>query len=153
MWSQLATHLTQESAILCGRVDANALRHMHKNGNAVVRVRDSQIVGFAALYETDTNGWFELGSVWVQPECRDLGIASSIFADLVKLASDRRVFTITHNPKIVHLAKKAGFVEATSSQVWLREVPFAATCGPCDRVKQKQGCPLLATYQCRLFYF
>jgi len=149
MWNVLSNALASEDALLGGRITGTALQKMYNNGYAAMETHNAKIVAFATLWETEDPKWHELGSVWVCKSRRNHGLGSKVFVDCVNLLSSN-VFLITHNPKIVHLAQKAGMAEA-STKTW-PSVPFAVSCKPCDRVHCKKACPLRATDSCRLFF-
>jgi len=154
-WLELVAYLSEESALMGTRINAVALLDLYEAGRAELVEVDGQIVAFAALWDTPSEDWFELGSVWVHPEFRGRSFGSQVFQKLLVLAQAYKVFLITHNPKIMHLALQAGWIEADLS-TW-SNVPFLATCDPCDRWQtdgERMRCKYRATRSdCQLFFF
>ncbi|MCR4260744.1 MAG: hypothetical protein NUV96_00150, partial [Candidatus Colwellbacteria bacterium] len=110
---------------------------------------------FGALWPS-TDGWKELGSLWVHPQFRDSGHASDIFMALMDMKPEETgVFLITKNPKVRHLALEHGWQSVTQEE-WEEPVPWAASCGPCDRWKTEQEkfvCQYRARIgECELYY-
>ena len=155
MWIHLAEELDKEQALLGGRNLAQNLHSMWGKNQAVIHVANKQIIGFAALWDTPHPIWLELGSMWVHRSFRGNKIASELFLKCIsKLREGMRVFMITHNPKVLHLAKKAGFSEAIEEQEWF-SVPWKATCAPCDRlpISEQRFCSMRAKQgKCTLFF-
>ncbi|MCK5095828.1 MAG: GNAT family N-acetyltransferase [Candidatus Pacebacteria bacterium] len=134
IWNYLAEDLGREQVLLGERITAQNLYSMWKKDQAVVHVVDNRIIGYTALWDTPHPIWLELGTVWVHEHYRGNKIASDLFLECTrKLREGMRMFTITHNPKVMHLAKKAGFSEAKDEETWF-SIPREITCTPCDRI-------------------
>ena len=155
MWNILAKELDQESALLGKRNTAENLYRMWKKNQAVIHILNSRIIGYAALWDTPHPIWLELGSMWVHELFRGNKIASELFLGCTrKLKKGMRMFVITHNLKVLHLAKKAGFLEAKEEKKWF-SIPWKATCAPCDRlpISQQRLCSMRAKRdKCALFF-
>lgn len=151
-WTVLSQSLGCESdTMLLTRTDPDSLRTMHDQGLCVIKELDGVITAFGCVWPSH-----EIGTVWVMPKYRGEHHASSIFAALVRQVPERGYcFVITHVAKIVHLCKAHGFTEATIES-WSDMVPFADTCGVCDRVAESERgtCPFRADpHECRLFVY
>jgi N-acetylglutamate synthase-like GNAT family acetyltransferase len=153
-WDNLVAALLAEKDLLLGRLTAEELQSLHVNGLGWIEEYDGEIVACTFLFATPAQGWYELGSVWVAPVLRGTGLGAVVFrgcAGLIK-KKGHNAFLITKSDKVIHLAQATGFSEATT-ETW-RVVPWNASCGPCDRLKDehKSACPFRATAECRLFF-
>ena len=156
-WKVLSKRLKGERSLLGSRVEAEVLLKIWLTGNAEVVESGNDIIAFGALWSASKKGaeqWLEIGSLWVAGEFRGRGIISELFASLIIRISDKnRAFLITHDPKVAHLAVKHGMHEE-SVGTWFASVPWEASCGPCDRMpnRDKTICRFRAvTNECRLF--
>lgn len=154
-WQRLNAALNAESDLLTPRITAQELETMVVQGLAARVEIDDIIIAFAALWPTPDPAWRELGAVWVHPAHRGKKLGSNVFRELLSLAEALQCFLITHNPRIVHLAKAAGWQEMTST-TWSTTVPWPISCGVCDRWEtdeERHACPLRAVpTECRLFH-
>ena len=153
-WEQLAAFLEQEPMIFGGRISPEALKEIYGQGLAIKLEYNEEIIGFHALWPTDHDSCLEEGSIWIKPDWRNLRMGSKLMEEIYRLMpTEKKVFGITHNPKVVHLMKKHEWREA-SAEDWSDVIPFEASCGPCDRVteSEKLFCPLRATEECRMFF-
>ena len=148
-WHTLTSELLHEQALLGTRITGPVLCDMYNNGHAVIEIHNGEIIAFSALWETTDKSWRELGSVWVSKKYRNHKLGSKIFLKCASL-STVGIFLITHNPKIMHLCRQAGFEESTID-TW-DKVPCAISCGPCDRGTNRLHCPMRATKECSLFF-
>ena len=165
IWQELSKEMMRENrgdeVFLKVRIEPDALKLAYEERRAVTvhehEVASSsseRIVGFGVLWQTNNEKWFEFGSLWVAPELRGKGIAGGIYRKrLALLPSGARGFVVTHNPKVVSLALKNGFVEATPEN-WHEIAPYDLVCEPCDRwttSQEKLSCPYRAVRaQCQL---
>ena len=155
IWDHLAEELDKEPALLGKRNTAKNLCNMWRKDQAVIHVLNNRIIGFAALWDTSHPIWLELGSMWVHKPFRGNKIASELFLKCTrKLRKGMRMFVITHNSKVLHLAKKAGFSEAMEEKEWF-SIPWKVTCAPCDRlpISQQRLCSMRTQQdKCALFF-
>lgn len=125
---ELCAHLKKEERILVDRVVPTTLMALHKKGLCSFYVKKGKIVGFGVLWPTLDLGWYELGTLWVHPELRGLGISGSIFAKLIKKIPEKTsVFLITKSRKVAHEAIKHGWVEDSD---WLESKFWEKPCRP-----------------------
>ncbi len=155
-WLVLSMRLRQENDLLGTRILPENLATITEAGRAAcVENSDGEIIAFAATWYTPDPLWGEVGSVWVHSAYRGRGLAAKVFRDLIDKSHHQtyKIFLITHEPKVVHLSLTAGLVEV-SKENW-NSVPWAATCGECDRWAtdtEKFACPFRALpTDCRLF--
>ncbi|MFA6383218.1 MAG: GNAT family N-acetyltransferase [Parcubacteria group bacterium] len=148
--------LQGEESIMGYRNSSDRLKTQYENDLAAI-IEDARgnIIAFSTLWETESPDWLELGSIWTHPDYRGRGLASRVFEACVRKYKQKnlKVFTITHNSRIVHLLKKYGWQER-GTLTW-DKVPFSVTCGPCDRIHEnfKGTCVFKAvTSECRLFH-
>jgi GNAT superfamily N-acetyltransferase len=156
-WEVLSQEMCKENAtddvFLEERISPSKLEEVYGAGHAVTIERGQGIIGFYASWPTEDPLWHELGSLWVAKPFRGQSIGSELFSKLARqLSPKQRYFIVSHNPRVVTLAKKRGFAEATKED-WFQLAPYAVVCGPCDRdVEDKVQCPFRAVHtECRLF--
>ncbi len=155
-WEVLSERMKQEmeGTFLVSRIEPDSLRAAYAAGRGVITELAGEIVACGFIWETPDPKVFEPGSLWVIPEDRGHGDASTIFRLRLRLVpKGKYCFIITHEPRVAHLCLKNGFVEATRA-TWFNQVPNTCTCGPCDRVAEaeKLACPFRAKEKdCRLF--
>jgi N-acetylglutamate synthase-like GNAT family acetyltransferase len=141
--------------LLSSRLDPLELINSFRNQTASIIEDETGIQAFCASWETDVKNWSEIGTLWVNPEQRGKGYGKKVFSSLMSSTPpSKKYFLITHNPSVVHLSQMYGFKEGDKDS-WL-EVPFTASCEPCDRVDncQKLNCKMRADVEeCRMFYF
>ena len=148
----LSERMRCEKALLGGQVMPESLQQALEEGRAEFVERGGGIIAFGALWTRESV--VELGSLWVAQEHRGQKHSSAVFARLVTRAPvSLRLFLITHEPHVVHLALKHGLYE-TARESWVAAIPWSASCGPCDRLVEadKMHCPFRAVSdECRLF--
>ncbi|MCK5591126.1 MAG: hypothetical protein KAI72_04150 [Candidatus Pacebacteria bacterium] len=153
-WERLSDKLHEETDLLGARIAPQNLLKSWEAGHAVVRHTEDEIVAYVSLWETDHPLWFELGTLWVDRRYRERKISSDIFYECFNTRTNGSgIFIVTHHPKVIHLANKFGFNEATKEN-W-SSVPWSVTCAPCDRLseKEKENCPFRATNEeCTLLF-
>lgn len=149
----LSAKLAQEPAgtFLLERNTPKILRDLCQAGRAVVIEAGGAILACAFLFETADPQVCENGTLWVDPAHRGGHLASVLYSLRSELCRGHRRFTINHDPKVAHLALANGAVMATKD-TWFSHIPFACSCGPCDRVADKEACPHRAQPgQCQMF--
>ena len=156
-WTILSRDMARENAsdevFLKSRISPESLFFAHQENRAAIVDGGNRITAIGVLWRTPVDGWFELGSLWVEPASRGTGLAHYISKRRLELLPrGAHCFTISHNPRVARLAVGHGFAEATEDD-WMRLAPFEVTCGPCDRnVPDKLTCPHRARRnECRLF--
>ena len=153
-WKKLAEFLQKEPLVLNTRTSASELKNLYDQGLAVKKEHRGEIIAFKALWP-DGNGCLELGSAWVKPEWRGRKISSRLMEEISQCGpGDKILFSITHNPKIVHLLRKNNWKEVLAEE-WEEVIPFSSSCGPCDRLPedQKKLCPYkVDPEECLMFY-
>ncbi len=149
----LSERMRHEGALLGGQLSAESLQQALQEERAESISQDGEIIAFGALWPRERS--IELGSMWVATEHRGRGFGSTIFGRLIARApKNTRLFLISHNALIVHLALKNSMQEANKEN-WANAVPWSASCGPCDRLTEteKSNCPFMcAEKECRLFF-
>lgn len=112
MWHDLTSKLIAEQGIFSARVEPEKLAEMFQEGDAIVRFSEDKIVGFIGLWKMDRKNWFEIGSVWVDPEFRGKGIISEMFEEALKRRRRRNIACVVNGSKsIIHLLIKNNFSE------------------------------------------
>lgn len=156
-WEVLSALMMSEGkdVFLFERISAYSLRLRYEMGLAVILELQGVIIGYAAIWDTESPEWGELGSLWVHPAYRGHGLAVILYKKRSELIpSGMRSMTITHDARAAHLALEYGNLIEATKETW-GEVPFALSCGPCDRVpeEQKDTCPFRAKEtECRMFF-
>ncbi|HLD20264.1 MAG TPA: GNAT family N-acetyltransferase [Patescibacteria group bacterium] len=151
----LIAMLRQEPGILSDRITAEVLQVMIEQGTMMTLEMNNVIIACCAIWETETEELFELGTVWVHPDYRDHRLASLMFAECTARVKSMgaQAFLITKHPAVVHLAQKHGWHEATREN-WSVIVPFEASCGVCASMSEaeKPTCPHRAVREdCQMF--
>lgn len=82
-------------------------------GLSVVKMVGWRIVGHVTLWDLET-GWYELGTLWVDPAMRKHGVGEEIMLKLLRQRADLRILMTTTNP----------IVKAMSVQLGLRRLNF-----------------------------
>jgi len=153
-WERLSKKLSDETDLLGMRIVPENLFRSWESKKAVIRKKDEDIIAYVSLWETEYPQWFELGTLWVDIIHRGRKISSDIFCECLDAQPENSgVFIITHEPRVIHLGTKFGFVEV-SPEDWLL-LPWEVTCAPCDRLseEEKQSCPFRGTREgCTLLY-
>lgn len=154
VWKQLSVKLREEPDLLEEHIVPQILFNSWKNGRAVIKKAEDKIIAYVSLWETNHSKWFELGTLWVDRRYRERRISSEIFFECLNIQSNGSgIFIITHNPKVIHLANRFGFCEATI-ETW-SHLPWSVTCAPCDRIpeNEKESCPFRAIKgKCSLYF-
>ena len=149
----LSQRMRCEEALLGPQLTVESLQQALQEERVETIVHNGEIIAFGALWPREQS--IELGSMWVATEHRGRGFGSTIFSRLVTRAhKNKRLFLISHNILIVHLALKKSMQEANKEN-WASMVPWSASCGPCDRLKEteKAKCPFMCVEkECRLFF-
>jgi GNAT superfamily N-acetyltransferase len=149
-WLILSERMRKTGKFMLSRITPTALLRAVQTQRAVYKEQNGEVVAFAGLSETPEPLWLELGPNWVHEPLRGQGLASSLFPDRLSMIPQGRgiqVCSITSSEAAAHLARKHGFVEILPER-WYLEVPWAVSCGPCDRTDVPNGsnyrlhCPL-----------
>ncbi|KKR54664.1 MAG: hypothetical protein UT91_C0011G0029 [Parcubacteria group bacterium GW2011_GWA2_40_23] len=82
-------------------------------GLSVVKIVGWKIVGHVTLWDLET-GWYELGTLWVDPAMRKHGVGEEIMSNLLRQRDDLRILMTTTNP----------IVKAMSAQLGLQKISF-----------------------------
>jgi len=82
-------------------------------GLSVVKMLGWRIVGHVTLWDLET-GWYELGTLWVDPAMRKHGVGEEIMSRLLSQRKDLCILMTTTNP----------IVKAMSVQLGLRKKSF-----------------------------
>lgn len=153
-WFELSTLLQEEGILLASRNTPENMKHLYDTGRAVIKEHDGRIVAFSALWPLEDHV-SELGSVWVHPELRGIKLGSEIFTECLELAlqTSGLIFLITHEPKVVHLVERAGWIEP-SSTLWENSPGVCSSKSMYERViEHRKNCKLLAEGEpCRIFF-
>ncbi len=149
----LSEKMKSEKALLGDQLSPSSLQLALQEKRAELIIQEGEIVAFGALWQREQS--LELGSMWVDFKYRGQGFGSLVFSRLVaRVQTATRLFVITHNPLIIHLALKNDMHEASRAD-WMSAVPWSASCGPCDRLLEvdKISCPFRCVEkECRLFF-
>jgi len=141
-WFSLSTAIQNESMILNTRTTPEDLATVYNAGLAVVLEQNGKIIGFVALWPV-AKKYLELGSIWIRPDHRGYGLGKQLYKQTYSLPSltDHLVFAVTQNKVSLRAGQAAGFMIHTD---WSWPIPWALTCGPCDKwksEKEKHLCP------------
>lgn len=156
-WTTLSARMLSEGedVFLADRTTPELLRANFEAKRAVMLELNGVIIGYAALWTTESPQWVELGSLWVAPEFRGWRLSSLLYEERLKLVPEGVGYmTVTHQPRAAHLALAHGGMHEATGTDWFRDVPEDISCGPCDRVpeREKKSCPFRAVErECRLF--
>ncbi len=153
-WKKLSIELNQENAILGKRNSPDNLAKLHQKKLTAIILKHNEIIAFGALWPTENENFLELGSVWVKKEFRGLGLSSLIFKKIMaKIPSNKTIFSITHNKKVIHMLNKYNWKEVLKKD-WEKIIPIELSCGPCDVVKNHNNCQLKGKKTgCAMFFF
>lgn len=156
-WIDLARMLMEEEVLIGERNSPVKLKQLHEKGLAVTEERNGEFIAFAALWPI-TESLYELGSIWVHPAERGRGLASKVFEECLERAANENVtvFLVTREPRIMHLAQKAGWTEATR-EVWGKIVSFVVDdcCSSCECTGSDllKHCPFKTVREeCHMFF-
>jgi len=155
-WIDLARMLMEEEVLIGERNSPVKLKQLHEKGLAVAEERNGEFVAFAALWPI-SESLYELGSIWVHPSMRGTGLASKVFEECLERAASENVtvFLVTREPRIMHLAQKAGWTEATR-EAWGKIISSTVDCcGPCECMDSDllKHCPFKAVREeCHMFF-
>ncbi len=128
---ELRAHLIKEERILASRITVDVLRDLKKRKLCYFHIKKKQIVGFVALWPTVEDHWYELGTMWVHPEFRQLGLSGVIFERVSKLVPEgASTFLITKSRKVAHVARKAKWDKAP---LWEKSGNWLSLCRPKGR--------------------
>lgn len=127
-WVSLSKDLSGQPNINQSRVRPEQLAQIHKNGRAVVLMKDKRIYGFAALWPTLSDAWLELGTVFVSDAHAGQGYAHIMFNRLFELSKSlkKSVFLTARDPK---MHKIAGGAEWVCPENW-KDAPCACAIDP-----------------------
>ncbi len=145
---EFCLNLKQEGRILKSRVNPDSIRKLKREKRCHIVTRRKNIIGFGALWPTNNESWFELGTLWVRNDFRNQGLSGKIFDATIALASEgSTIFLITKSRKIVHEALKRGWDEAVG---WQKSVNWQKICQPSGviGIEAKRD----FAKDCRLFY-
>ena len=114
-----------------------------KNGLSAIALRSGQIVGHAAV-EPLTDGWYELGAVWVHPDFRGRASASGqhphvglrLYQAILARHREKNILATTINAAAMVVGWRVGMVPVGYDQL-PRHVWEATCCCP----SQKTGVP------------
>ncbi len=119
-WIVLSEQIRAEGKYFSARTTARKLSKRFYAGRAVVRQIDSPVAslrfvqGYAALWRTAVDGWYELGTVWVTPELRGNGVQFDLMTELVaKAPQGKGLFLITDAFPVMRTAGILGFRPVT----------------------------------------
>jgi ribosomal protein S18 acetylase RimI-like enzyme len=105
-------------------------------GVSVIAFDRWKIVGHITLWHLH-NGWYEAGSLWVDPECRDGGIGFNLLKNIRSHGSQYKILLTTTNPVAIHLVEKAGYSQQKFD--YLDNQTHEATC-VCGSEKTVSNC-------------
>ncbi len=144
----LSSLLRKEEKLLKSRITPRYLLRAHQDKLAYIKLIRKEIAAFVALWPTADKEWFELGTLWVDPEHRHKGLASELFALCEKEGGNKNMFLITRSMKVVHLAETHGWEEVEGD--WRKDKFWKNICEPWDALP-KSGSRLLPK-EGRLFF-
>lgn len=128
---ELCAHLQKEERILASRITPMVLIDLKKRKLCYFHIKKKQIVGFVALWPTVEDNWFELGTMWIHPDFRQIGLSGVIFDRALKFVPEgASVFLITKSRKVAHIARKA---EWDKAPLWEKSPHWRKLCRPLGR--------------------
>lgn len=103
------------------RIGVRLLSSRYNAGYAGIMLNgtEEQIVGYAALWDTNFPGIVELGTFWVHPEYRGQGVGSSVFHQCNTLLKMHNLFGImlTGTPAAIIIARRCGwYIDSVGNQ-------------------------------------
>jgi len=142
VWQKLSAAMRHEKHILGSRIEPENLRSVFEQGLALLLTYEGETVGFFAAWPV-ADGFFEFGSLWVNPKWRGQGFGDLVCKFTAKLPGlvGHVGFAVTQNPLTVSALRHAG-VEKFDN--WEHPVPWELTCGPCDKFatdEERKACP------------
>lgn len=132
IWTPLAEAIASEAKIASSRNTPENLKRLYEAQRCAILVHEGAPVGFIAIWPVG-DGMSELGSIWVNPDCRGMGFTIKLYhaiKQLIPLVGDQ-VFEITTNPIIVKVGGRVGLIPLND---WGDPIPFELTCGVCEDV-------------------
>ena len=110
---RLIKALQCEPKLLLTRIDESVLEQAFIMGSAVAYCRfvgkSMRIEAFGALWPSKSQNFLELGTTWVLPEYRGIGVAKAIFEICDELVPQISLFLLTANRAIVKIALNRGW--------------------------------------------
>ncbi len=106
----LVAALHSEPKLLVTRISETVLEHAFRLGSAVAYSDlPDHIAAFGALWPSKDPNWLELGTLYVSPEYRGVGVAKIMHEICDELAPQISLFLLTADPAIVAVAIKRGW--------------------------------------------
>lgn len=107
-----------------------------QKGLTVVMIQGWQIVGHVTLWELK-DGWYELGTFWVDPAVRKHGAGEEIMKSILEARPDLNILFTTTNSVVKRMGVRLNCDEVS---FWdLQASVHEATC-VCDQSKTGTGC-------------
>lgn len=117
-WTVLSEEITATGRYYNPRLTPRKLSGRYCAGRAVIRQTkgsDCQIQAYAALWNANKSGWYELGTVWISAALRGNGLCRELMEKVVGLAPpDTGLFLFTDVASVMNAALGLGFVPVTT---------------------------------------
>ncbi|MFH1089486.1 MAG: GNAT family N-acetyltransferase [Candidatus Uhrbacteria bacterium] len=109
VWSELSAAMRHEKHILGSRIEPENLRKVFEQGPALLLTYEGETVGFFAAWPVAA-GFFEFGSLWVNPKWRGQGLGDLVCELTAKLPGlvGHVGFAVTQNPLTISALRHAG---------------------------------------------
>ncbi|MEI8338264.1 MAG: GNAT family N-acetyltransferase [bacterium] len=147
---KLCAELRKEEKIMQSRINPKKILQLHKRGLCyfLKDKEDTKIIGFGALWPTKLEGWYELGTMWVDKNHRCHGSGWKVFEKTIEIAPKESVlFLVTRSLKVVHMANYHEWEEAP---LWQNSTQWKKVCEPWD--KKPREATRIFPKEGRLFY-
>jgi len=137
MWENVVAQATCEEQALLHKT-AERLRVQRAAGLSALRFDGQNVIAHTTLWHL-TNGWYELGTVWVERTRRGRGLSADLYRDLFHDHPERNILSTTTNPAALRIGAKVGMrcvrFSALPRIVWTETCccPYATT-GSADNV-------------------
>jgi len=123
----LVAALHKEPTLLQERISEESIKKAFSEKRAAAKLDSTakNYIAFAMLWRTKDPSWYELGTIWVSPKHQRKGLMPIVFEKCAKkLPKGCGVFLITHNIKVLEVARSFGWQLARSnwhdSEFWTR---------------------------------
>lgn len=121
----LVKKLKANQNLFTARLTLESIKKLIRRKHCVILCDGEIIYGFAGLWATKKEGYYEVGPIWIDESYRGRGFAGRLFNEVLKLIPQRgtHVFLITKSEIIASLAHSHNWasVENWQTSFW-REV-------------------------------
>ena len=152
MFQDLATKIAKERHLLPQH--AAVLLEQYQKGLSMITVKENsdEIIAHATLWPLiDKSNWYELGTVWVDPQHRGKNLMTDIYRKIFENNNEKNILLTTTNPIAMKISLKTGMVLVLRDELPSEVVKASCICslektknGPencCLALTEKKFCP------------